>query len=208
MSPKRQLKSPSRNIPVLDDAEIARRAAVDAQLERDLDEAIRSAKDLGIVSTPLEKARISLRIYTHRQSVFRAHSFLVGNETGGLTEKLGRVPIQANRTTLSDLRQLIETTVDNNMVRRNPIYQEFLSTVFTLPNPYGYQDKELRHYRFGYFASPGDTLPTIIPVELESGLLASKALPNFLTDDLVMVARSQLRPDFSMPDPEDAAIGR
>jgi len=39
-------------------------------------------------------------------------------------------------------------------MRRNPIYQEFLVTVLNLPNPYKYTAKELRHYRFGYFASP------------------------------------------------------
>jgi|AntAceMinimDraft_5_1070358.scaffolds.fasta_scaffold179380_2 hypothetical protein len=39
-------------------------------------------------------------------------------------------------------------------MRRNPIYQEFLVTVLNLPNPYKYSARDLRHYRFAYFASP------------------------------------------------------
>jgi len=87
-----------------------------AEHEKERDTAVAKAMDLGILETPLEAARITLRMYTHRQSVFRAHSFLVGNESGGLSEQLGRIPIQAKRTTLEMLRSLIETTVDNNMV--------------------------------------------------------------------------------------------
>jgi hypothetical protein len=109
-------------------AEVALEAALEAARAADLeavmlaaheverDAAVARAKDLGILETPLEAARITLRMYTHRQSVFRAHSFLVGNETGGLSEQLGRIPIQTTRTTLEMLRSLIETTVDNNMV--------------------------------------------------------------------------------------------
>lgn len=189
-------------------AAAARQALIDAQFERDMDESVQQAKDLGVLPTSVERARITLRLYTHRQSVFRSHSFLVGSESGGLSEKLGRVPIQANRTTLEHLRLLIETVVDNNMMRRNPIYQEFLVTVQNLPNPYGYSDKEQRQYCFGFYAHPDDPLPTMIPREDEATLLASKAVVNFVTDDLIIVARSQLRPDFSLAEPEDAAIGR
>jgi len=146
-------------------------------------------------------------------------------------------------------------------MRRNPIYQEFLVTVLNLPNPYKYTAKELRHYRFGYFASPEvnpksraafkhflfqsysklsllsfscfifldlllllsltfthdvffkptslqDKFPTMIPYGAESELLAAESVVNFITDDLIMVPRSQLRPDDSFPSPEDQAIGR
>lgn len=176
--------------------------------EQELKDAVLVAKDQGLLPIPVERARVILRIYTHRQSVFRAHSFLVGNEQGGISEKLGGIAIIRNKTTLDDLRQLIETVVDNNMIRRNPLYQEFLATVFSLPNPYGYPDKELRLYRFAYYRSPEDKLPTMIPIEAETELLASESVVNFLTDDLILVARSQLRPDFTLPDPEDHAIGR
>lgn len=171
-------------------------------------EAVQTAKEAGVLPTHHERARVTLRLYTHRQSVFRAHSFLVGNEQGGLSEKLGRIPIQTNKTTLIQLRQLIETTIDNNMVRRNPIYQDFLITVFTLPNPYKYSDKERRHYRFGFYERPDDPYPTLIPEAEENDLLVVNAMSNFITDDLIIVARSQLRPDGRFPDPEDAAIGR
>ena len=90
-----------------------------AEHEKERDTAVAKAMDLGILETPLEAARITLRMYTHRQSVFRAHSFLVGNESGGLSEQLGRIPIQAKRTTLEMLRSLIETTVDNKMVENS-----------------------------------------------------------------------------------------
>lgn len=175
---------------------------------KEMERAVVIAKDTGILPTAVEKARVCLKIYTHKQSVFRAHAFLVGNEQGGLSEKLGAIPIIRNKTTLEELRQLIETTVDNNMIRRNPLYQEFLTTVFSLPNPYQYKDKELRQYRFAYYRSPQDALPTMIPKEAENELLVSECLVNFLTDDLILVARSHLRPDFSLPDPEDHAIGR
>jgi hypothetical protein len=184
------------------------RLAEETAFEKQMEGAVLVAKDQGILPTPVEKARVSLRVYTHKQSVFRAHSFLVGNEQGGLSEKLGAIPIVRNKTTLEELRQLIETTVDNNMIRRNPLYQEFLATVFTLPNPYRYKDKELRLYRFAYYRSPQDLLPTMIPLEAECELLVSESVVNFLTDDLILVARSQLRPDFSLPDPEDHAIAR
>jgi len=68
--------------------------------------------------------------------------------------------------------------------------------------------KELRHYRFAYYADPSDPLPTMIPMEAEAELLAAESVVNFLTDDLILVARNQLRPDFSLPDPEDHAVGR
>ena len=55
---------------------------------------------------------------------------------------------------------------------------------------------------------PQDTLPTMVPHGAESELLAAESVVNFIVDDLIMVPRSQLRPDFSLPDPEDHAIGR
>jgi len=48
----------------------------------------------------------------------------------------------------------------------------------------------------------------MIPMEAEAELLAAESVVNFLTDDLILVARNQLRPDFSLPDPEDHAVGR
>mmetsp|Transcript_77561 Transcript_77561/g.151826 ORF Transcript_77561/g.151826 Transcript_77561/m.151826 type:complete len:167 (-) Transcript_77561:82-582(-) len=122
---------------------LAREAAalVESEHEKEMDAAVLQAKELGVLPTPVTRARVTLRLFTHRQSVFRAHSFLVGNEQGGLSERLGNVAIQANRTTLEELRQLIECIVDNNMIRRNPLYQDFLITVSMLPNPYGYSDK-------------------------------------------------------------------
>lgn len=103
-----------------------REAVALAAHEVERDAAVTRAKDLGILETPLEAARITLRMYTHRQSVFRAHSFLVGNESGGLSEQLGRIPIQTTRTTLEMLRSLIETTVDNNMVELVPPFFSLL----------------------------------------------------------------------------------
>jgi len=191
------------------DAAAATQLAIEvAAYEKGMDAKVQHAKDLGVLVAPVSKARVTLRIFTHRQSVFRSHSFLVGSEQGGLSEKLGRVPILANKTTLEDLRVLIETVCDNNMMRRNPIYQEFLITVQSMPNPYNYSEKDMRQYRFAYFAAPDDKLPTMIPLEEEGTRLVSKSVVNFITDDLLMVARTQLRPDFSLPDPEDAAIGR
>eukprot|EP00614_Pseudopedinella_elastica_P006985 CAMPEP_0172603498 /NCGR_PEP_ID=MMETSP1068-20121228/23749_1 /TAXON_ID=35684 /ORGANISM="Pseudopedinella elastica, Strain CCMP716" /LENGTH=225 /DNA_ID=CAMNT_0013405259 /DNA_START=235 /DNA_END=913 /DNA_ORIENTATION=+ len=183
--------------------EEARQAELDAAHEVEQDAAVARAKELGILPTPVTRARVSLRMYSHPQSVFRAHSFLVGNEQGGLSEQLGRVLIEADKTTLDALRQLIETVNDNNMIRRSPLYQEFLITVSNIPNPYKYGDKDLRHYRFAAFAQPGDLFPTLIPKEEEETMLVVDSVPNFLTDDLLLVPVSQVRPDGTFPEPED-----
>ena len=119
-------------------------------------------------------ARVTIRIFTHPRSVFEQHSFLVGNEQGGLTEQIGVVPIDMNHTTLLMLRQLIEATNDRGMLRRTVLYQELLSVSNSLPNPYGYSGVEKAHYRFGIMASPDESVPTLIPQDLEEELLVSK----------------------------------
>lgn len=86
------------------EAERLKQAEADAAHDKQQNSAVVLAKQLGVLPSPVEKARVSLRIFTHRQSVFRSHSFLVGSETGGLTEKLGRIPIQVSHTSGMELK--------------------------------------------------------------------------------------------------------
>ena len=190
-----------------EEAERMRIAEMEEAHEVQQNSMVSAARESGVLATEPIESRAVLRIYTHSQSVFRQHSFLVGNEQGGLSNKLGRIPIQANLTTLEQLRPMIETVVDNNMIRRNPIYQEFLALTFSLANPYKYSDKELRQYRFGFFREPQDLLPTLIPLDAEESLLVSESIVNTLTDDLILVPQSQIRPDGNMPTPEEHARG-
>ena len=191
-----------------EEAERMRRAEIEAVHESQQNTLVATARDIGVISTEPVESRAVLRIYTHHQSVLRQHSFLVGNEQGGLSEKIGRIPINANITTLRQLRPMIETVVDDNMIRRNPIYQEFMALVFSLANPYKYPDMQLRRYRFAFFASPQDKIPTLIPEEAEEGLLVRDSVVNMLTDDLILVPQSQIRPDGAMPSSEEHATGR
>jgi len=132
-------------------------------------------------------ARVTIRIFTHPRSVFEQHSFLVGNEQGGLTEQIGVVPIDLNHTTLTMLRQLIEATNDRGMLRRTVLYQELLSVSNSLPNPYGYSGVEKAHYRFGIMANPDEMVPTLIPQDLEDELLVSKAYPSLVDFDVIII---------------------
>lgn len=81
------------------------------------------------------------------------------------------IPIDKERTTLEQVREVnhwnhikaiphtlfgcgtitqkFEVVEERNMIRRNPMYQEFMATVSTLPNPYEYNPRELRKYRYG-----------------------------------------------------------
>ena len=190
------------------EADRMRLAELEAAHESEQNGIVAAAREIGVLAMEPEESRAVLRIYTHCQSVLRQHSFLVGNEQGGLSEKIGRIPIKAGLTTLEQLRPMIETVVDANMIRRNPIYQEFLAATFSLANPYRYSDKELRHYRFAFFATPRDVLPSLIPEEAEEGLLVAESVVNMLTDDLILVPQSQIRPDGTMPSPEEHARGQ
>mmetsp|Transcript_71491 Transcript_71491/g.201914 ORF Transcript_71491/g.201914 Transcript_71491/m.201914 type:complete len:163 (-) Transcript_71491:404-892(-) len=143
-------------------------------------------------------ARVTIRIFTHPRSVFEQHSFLVGNEQGGLTEQIGVVPIDLNHTTLTMLRQLIEATNDRGMLRRTVLYQELLSVSNSLPNPYGYSGVEKAHYRFGIMANPDEMVPTLIPQDLEDELLVSKAYPSLVDFDVIIIPQSQIAPDGSL----------
>mmetsp|Transcript_10319 Transcript_10319/g.12946 ORF Transcript_10319/g.12946 Transcript_10319/m.12946 type:complete len:332 (-) Transcript_10319:239-1234(-) len=93
--------------------------------------------------------RVNLRIFTHSKSCDKGHSLLVCNDQGGLTDKVGGIRIQDNKTTFQDLRLLIEEVEIGGMRRRTAFYPEILFTMMNAPNPHGYSSSELRHYQFG-----------------------------------------------------------
>lgn len=147
------------------------------------------------MSAYTRNSRITVRIFTHEREVFEQHSFLVGNDQGGLTKRLATIPVEAEITTLREFRQLVEVQNDRGMLRRTALFQELLSLAFSLPNPFNYPDEDLRKYRFGVFAEEGDEVPTLIPLEVEDDLLAVKALKDVITEDLLLIPQSQIRPD-------------
>uniref|UniRef100_A0A7S2STR4 Uncharacterized protein n=1 Tax=Rhizochromulina marina TaxID=1034831 RepID=A0A7S2STR4_9STRA len=137
-------------------------------------------------------SRLILRIYTRKSSVFEQHSFLVGTEQGGLSNQIGTLPFDEATTTVGSLRERIEVQVDRNMVRRNPIYQEYISVMSYIPNPEGFTSKQLRRYCFGYFKTPEDEVPTIIPVDSEDELLVSEVIEDYLKTDLLLIPQVQV----------------
>jgi len=150
---------------------------------------------------------VTLKVYTHPQSVFKQHSFLVGNEQGGLSEQIGVLPIEKELTTVKDMRQMIEEQVDRNMVRRTAMFIEFLTIATNLPNPYKYSDRKRKRYRFGVFPD-GDTtkIPKLIPEEVEDDLLVLEAVSDPLHRDLLLIPQSQISSDGELVPAEDPLL--
>mmetsp|Transcript_1468 Transcript_1468/g.2007 ORF Transcript_1468/g.2007 Transcript_1468/m.2007 type:complete len:161 (+) Transcript_1468:117-599(+) len=139
--------------------------------------------------------RVNLRIFTHSKSCDKGHSLLVCNDQGGLTDKVGGIRIQDNKTTFQDLRLLIEEVEIGGMRRRTAFYPEILFTMMNAPNPHGYSSSELRHYQFGLVDREDLSLPpTIIPEEDEVKRVA-EVIPDLLMDDLIIVPQSQISRD-------------
>lgn len=69
-----------------------------------------------------ERGRLAIRVFSFRHRVIDRHSFLVGNDQGGVTDVMGHIDIDRGRTTLADVRTSLEVVREQKpggMLKRN-----------------------------------------------------------------------------------------
>lgn len=115
---------------------------------------------------------------------------LVCNEQGGLSDKIGGVRIQDNKTTFTELRTMIEEVEINGMRRRTQFFPEVLYHMMNSPNPHGWAPEQLRHYHFGLIEAPGQP-PALVPAAAE-GRRVTELVPDLVAQDVVLVPQSQV----------------
>mmetsp|Transcript_8730 Transcript_8730/g.14861 ORF Transcript_8730/g.14861 Transcript_8730/m.14861 type:complete len:207 (+) Transcript_8730:36-656(+) len=133
--------------------------------------------------------RVNLRIFTHPKDTSVGHSMLVCNEQGGLSDKIGGVRIQDNKTTFTELRTMIEEVEINGMRRRTQFFPEVLYHMMNSPNPHGWAPEQLRHYHFGLIEAPGQP-PALVPAAAE-GRRVTELVPDLVAQDVILVPQSQ-----------------
>ena len=99
-------------------------------------------------------SRVWLRFFTHPSSTTETHTFILGSNPNGLSERVATHLLPPS-CTFSDLRMLVECVNDRGMNRRTTVYQDLLHLMASSPNPHGYGGKELRGYLFGYIEGVG-----------------------------------------------------
>ena len=151
--------------------------------------------------------RVFLRVFTHPTSVVKTHAFLVGSESGGLSERIGSFLIHDDTTTFHDLRQLIEVFNDRGMNRRTALFQDVLHTLVNSANPHGYSKAELADYRFAVMSGVGgrevgetnvardfdrSAVPTLILSQREEETVVA-VVGNLNDQDVIIIPISQIR---------------
>ena len=71
--------------------------------------------------------RLEICIYTDQVPSRQSHSFIIGNDAGGMTDPIATLKVD-DTLTLAQLRVKIEVMEDRGMLRRTPLYQEILYT--------------------------------------------------------------------------------
>lgn len=99
--------------------------------------------------------RVWLRTFTHPTPTSISHAYVIGSTVGGLSERVGTFLIHDELTTFKDLRQMIEVTKSDSMLRRSAMFQDLLYLMEESANPHSYDRKALRHYRFGVIEGVG-----------------------------------------------------
>jgi|UPI00048D837D hypothetical protein len=144
--------------------------------------------------------KISIQLFTFEHPVNHSHSFLVASHKGGMTNSFGVYHIDPQRTTLTKLRQMIETRKDNGMVRRTLLFSEVLQTLSGTMNWHKYpRDIALFAYQFGHIVREkgvDKAVPRVIRIEDEDmaiGKLIPKGNPTRLPT-VVVIPVSQICP--------------
>lgn len=152
--------------------------------------------------------RVWIRLYTVPTLVTNTHAFIVGSESGGLSERLASFLINDEITTFRDIRQMIETSNEGGMNRRTMLFQELHHVMMTSSNPHAYKKTQLHEYRFGVLSGVGGieegdrnvtrdydktAVPSLFSLELEEEPIA-QIMGNLLEYDLLVVPISQVRP--------------
>ena len=125
---------------------------------------------------------IDLRIFTWLTDGTKGHSYLVGNDQGGLTPVLERVYVNDLTTTFENLRDLIETKKENMMTRRTALFQEVIHAAASAENHHDWSERVSKSsYRLGYYSDgdfEGCDAPKLIPLQDEGELVAAPFLRN------------------------------
>jgi len=117
--------------------------------------------------------RVFFRLYTVPADPKEANAFCVGNEMGGLSERLVSFSIQES-TTWKDLRQKLEFEEHKGICRRTAFNLELRHTMSTSSNPRGYKEEDLFKHNFattkigGFEGNNDDVSPALIPEEVET----------------------------------------
>ena len=144
--------------------------------------------------------KISIQLFTFEHQCNHSHSFLVASHKGGMTNSFGVYHIDPERTTMTKLRQMIETRKDNGMVRRTLLFSEVLQTLSQSMNWHNYpRDIALFAYQFGHIVrekGENKLVPRVIRIEDEHmpiGKLIPKGDPTMLPT-VVVIPVSQICP--------------
>lgn len=105
-----------------------------------------SAASTGSSGRP--QPRLGFRVFSFRHRATDRHSFLVGNDQGGVTDVLGHLPVDRDHTTIADLRIPLETVEERGMLKRSPLFAEVLYVMNATQNLHGRPESERRQYRF------------------------------------------------------------
>jgi hypothetical protein len=144
-------------------------------------------------------SRVFIRIYTLPALASEANAFCVGDEIGGLTDRLASIIVQES-TTWQNLRSIIEFEDHNGMYKKTALNLELRYVMKNACNPHGYINADLLNYEFatvGTGESESDCKemlsnikPDLLSLKVETELVGG-ALSGA---DLVLVPRTQIRP--------------
>ena len=71
--------------------------------------------------------RVFIRVYTPRSEYTDSHSYVVASYQGGLSPRLGSLSVNITELTLKEARPLIQEISIGGMIKRNPIFNEYLN---------------------------------------------------------------------------------
>lgn len=117
---------------------------------------------------------------------------------GGLSTAMKAFVIEDEKTTLSDMRRMMDFQFHDGMTRRTIIYQEIQGWCSSSPNPHGWPNNMIHKYYFGFYSSGEQKTPELIPQHCENILVADavnlRAVGEDVTADLIIIPQSQIGP--------------
>lgn len=126
--------------------------------------------------------RVKVRVFTFPSDFRKQNSYVVGTVENGLLPVVGTLKIDDDEiftVTFTQLRLRIELLQEDDVIRRNVMFQEVLALIATSPNPHGWPHNLMQTYRFGYFADESKFVPYVIAVRSHLTLMPI-CLPNAL----------------------------
>jgi hypothetical protein len=146
-------------------------------------------------------SRVFIRIYTLPALASEANAFCVGDEIGGLTDRLSSIIVQES-TTWENLRSIIEFEDKNGMYKKTALNLELGYIMKNACNPHGYTNADLLNYEFatvgtstGKSESDCKEMLTNVKPDLVFPKVETELVGRALSGvDLVLVPRTQIRP--------------